>query len=436
MATNQTDGTYYDAPDEEGGGGLGKQLLLIALLTIAVIVGYQAFFSDGAGFSNPFSSPEEVRMTYVPSDFNPNLDEERTLRILSRPEMYRKEFDQLVYDFNLSLLYHVANRMGLPDSLKRRLEPQYKIHHDYLSKLYYNDFVAIQDSTASLYEAWYSDQTSQAVRIFNEVAGKYTCFFVTQVMATLLRVSGGKFLAKGKNVGTPCDIAIHEALNPLADRLRKKAEIMDFSASRGMLKEKVRKGIAELATYELRSRMGIDKTLQYKIFGYAVSTTDIRVEAISVVKAGFKLDQYFDVTLSPNRGTLNIKLPPPTILSHEVYPRVDKLDVGFLSGINEKDMNERFNELRRTFRQDAIENERVLDKAKARADSVMQLMFGPVARSINPKYKIRVVFQDVDVPLTEDERRRRGDDGQSPPAIESPGAVSPPKRDKNKVLAD
>ena len=197
----------------------------------------------------------------------------------------------------------------------------------------------------------------------------------------------------------------------------------------------MRKGIAELATYELRSRMGIDKNLQYTIFGFSVSETNIRVEAISVIKTGFKLDQYFDVTLSPSRGTLNIKLPQPTILSHEVYPRVDKLDVGYLSGINEKDMNERFNELRRQFRQDALENEHVLDKAKSRADSVMQLMFGPIAKSINRNYKVHVVFQDVQTEMTEDELRRRGEEGV-PPKVGSPAPVEAPKREKEKVLAN
>ncbi|HAD12653.1 MAG TPA: DUF4230 domain-containing protein [Saprospirales bacterium] len=436
MATHQTDGAY-NAPDDGGaGGGLGKQLILIALITVAIIVGYKAFFADGGGLSGLFQEPKEVRMTYVPSDFNPNLDEEKTLKILSQPEQYRQEFDRLVYDFNVSLLYHVANRMALPDSLKRKLEPEYKKHHNYLSALYYNDFVSLKDTTASMYENWYSDNANQAVQVFNEVAGKYTCFFVTQVMATLLRVSGGKFFAKGKNVGTPCDIAIHEALTPMADRLKKKAEIMDFSASRGMLKEKVRKGIAELATYELRSRMGIDKTLQYKIFGFSVSETDIRVEAISVVKTGFKLDQYFDVTLSPNKGTLNIKLPQPTILSHEVYPRVDKLDVGYLAGISEKDMNDRFNELRRQFRQDALENEQVLEKAKMRADSVMQLMFGPIAKGINRNYKVQVVFQDVPTQMTEDELRRRGEEDQKPPKVGSPNPVTIPARSKEKVIAN
>jgi len=59
MATHQSDGAY--TPPEEGGSGeLGKQLILIALITVAAIVGYKAFFSDGGGLSNIFQSPKEV----------------------------------------------------------------------------------------------------------------------------------------------------------------------------------------------------------------------------------------------------------------------------------------------------------------------------------------------------------------------------------------
>lgn len=399
-------------PSPRGGSVLAKQMILLALVCIGGILVYRNFFSGSLG--DIFSKPKEVSLTYVPSDFQPNLNEETTLRILSQPEQYRKEFDDLVYNFNLSLLYHVANRMALPDSLKSKLEPQYRQHHDYLKNLYFNDFVAIKDTTAGMYENWYNDNSNQAVRVFNEVAGKYTCFFVTQIMATLLRANSGALLAKGKNVETPCGLALNEGLKPMIDRLQKRAAVMDFSASRGLLKEKVRQGIAELATYELRSRMAIDKTLQYKIFGLSLSETDIQIEAISVVKAGFKLDRFFDVTFSPKKGVIYVTLPPPTIVSHEVYPRVEKLDVGILAGISGEEMNKNFNELRRQLRDDAINQERVLDKAKARADSVMQLMLGPMVKSMGRSYKLEVRFQDgVTQPLTEDELRRRG---ETPPA--------------------
>lgn len=429
MSTQQTDGAY--TPPEGGGGSiLGKQLFLLVLVCIGGVVVYRMFSGDG-GISGFFQSPKEVRLTYVQSDFQPNLDEEATLRILSQPEQYHKEFDQMVYDFNVSLLYHIANRMALPDSLKRRLEPEYQKQHDYLKSMYYNDFVALKDTTAGMYENWYNDNANMAVQIFNEVAGKYTCFFVTQIMATLIKSNNGAIMAKGRKVDTPCGIALAEGLQPMVERLRKKAEIIDFSASRGLLKEKVRKGIAELATYELRSRLAIDKTLQYKIFGLSVSETDLRVEAISVIKAGFKLDNYFDVTFSPKKGIIYVTLPPPTIVSHEVYPRVDKLEVGWLAGINGDEMNRNFNDLRRQFRADAIDNEKVLDKAKARADSVMQLMMGPMVKSINRNYKLQVRFQDVQEQITEDERRRRGEDNAgtgTSPQIAAPKPVEKPKK--------
>lgn len=410
MATHQ--------PDAAGGGEssgtiFGKQILLLALVCIAGVIVYKTFFGDGA-LSNLIQDPKAVQLTYVPSDFQPNLNEESTLQIISQPEKYRDEFYDLVYNFNVSLLYHVANRMALPDSLKRRLEPEYRKHHDYLKALYFNDFVALKDTTAVMYENWYNDNANQAVQIFNEVAGKYTCFFVTQIMATLLKANGGRLMAKGKNVDNPCGIALSEGLKPMVERLQTRAAIMDFSASRGLLKDKIRKGIAELATYELRSRLGLDKTLSYKIFGLSISETDIRVEAISVIKAGFKLDQRFDVTFSPKKGIVYVTLPPPTILSHEVYPRVDKLDVGFLAGISGEEMNKNFNELRRQFRQDAMENEHVLDKAKSRADSVMQLMLGPVVKSMGRKYKLQLRYQEGPEVLTEDELRRRGEEAAKP----------------------
>ena len=389
MATHPPD---YN-PGQGGGSIFGKQILLVGLLAAAGFLIYKTFYGGGTGIAALFKGSEPVDITYVPSDFQPNLDEEATLRILASPEKYRKEFNDLVYNFNMSLLYHVANRMNLDDSLKRRLEPLYETHHEYLKTLYFNDFVALKDTTASLYSTFYKDNTNEAVRVFNEVAGKYTCFFVTQIMATLLKTNGGKLMAAGEGVGSPCEIALQEGLNPMVERLKKRAEIVDFSASRGLLRQKVQQGIAELATYEIRDRKGLDKTLSYKILGFNVSETNIEVEAISVIKAGFKLDQGLDVTFSPKKGIIYITLPDPVILSHEVYPRVDKLDVGYLSGVSGEDLNQNFNQLRTYFREDAIQNEKIFEKAKLRADSVMQLIMSPVVASINRKYKLEIRYK-------------------------------------------
>jgi len=398
-------------PDASPGpsGQFGSQMVLLALIVVAALVVYNLFMTPDRGRSPGISKKsKEIELDFVPSDFRPNLDEKATLQILSQPQRYRKEFNDLVYNTNLSLLYHVANRMSFPDTLRYRLEPEYKKHHDYLANLYFDDFVRLKDTTASMYEAWYTDEANQAVSLFNEVSGKYTCFFVTQIMSVLLQASSTRLYGKGKTADNPCAIAVDEGLRPMVTRLQKQADIYDFSQSQGMLKQRIRRSIAELATYEYQSQLGLDKTLNYKILGVNVSGTDIRIEAVSILKAGFKLDRQFDVSLVPSQNKVVVTLPPPAVLSHEVYPRIEKLDVGFLAGIKSEELNTGFNELRRQFRREALEEERVLDRARMRADSVMQLILGPTVRAMGKQYRLEVRFDAAPERISEDDLRRQG----------------------------
>jgi Protein of unknown function (DUF4230) len=375
-------------------GSAAQTAIVFALLLLALVVIYKVLLQGKSlGSILDFSSPKEVQLTYVPSDFKPNINEETTLEILSHPEKYKKEFDELVYNLNLSMLYHVANRMNLADSLRYQLEPEYKRHHIYLKDLYYQDFIALKDTSGTDAEIWYSANGGNAIKIFQEVAGKYTCFFVTAVLATVIKADQGRLMAKGKNVDTPCGMAISEGLKPLLERMSKKAAIQDFTISRGYLKEKVSKGIAELATYEIRDRKGVTDQVKYKVLGYSVSTTEVEISAYSVLKAGFNINQYFDVTLNPDKNIIYVTLPEPSILSHEVQPRIDKLDVGWLSGVQSEVLNENMNALRREFRSEALEKDQILEKAKLRADTVIQLMMQPIAKGLSKKYKVQVRYK-------------------------------------------
>lgn len=377
-------------PSQTGPMAFGKNLLMLGLLCVAGVILYKVLWAGGEGL---LSSPTAIDLKYTDAEFKFNLDEESTLRILANPDKYKKEFDDLVYNFNVSMLYHVANRMALPDTVRRQLEPLYKKQHEYLKSMYYADFVTLKDTTDQLYQTWYQDNANNAVRLFQEVAGKYTCFFVTQVIATAMKTSSGRLMAKGKNVASPCDIAINEALKPMADRLAVRAAIYDFSASKGLLKEKISREIAELATYEQQDRKGINRQQQYKILGFSISETDVEITAISVIKAGFKLDQYFDVKADANRKLVVVTLPQPRIISHEVYPKIDKIDVGWFSGIKGDDMNKMFESLRKEFRQQAVEDG-IIEKSKQKAESLMTDFLGPVVKNMGKGWKIAVAYQN------------------------------------------
>jgi Protein of unknown function (DUF4230) len=99
-----------------------------------------------------------------------------------------------------------------------------------------------------------------------------------------------------------------------------------------------------------------------------------------------------NVSLNPKARRLEITLPQPTIVSHEVYPKVDKIDVGWIQGVKSDDFNKNFNTLRTEFRRDALEDENI-EKAKVRAKDVMEMIFKPVLNKLGKDYKMTVSFK-------------------------------------------
>ena len=376
-----------------------KVIVYLSVIALAGMIVYR-YFKDGP--TGEYTHiPKEVQFEYVPSDFNLELDEETTLAILSNPYRYEREFNQLIFDFNMALLTHVGNRMGLPDSLRRQIPSIYKKHHPYIQKMYFEDFVALADTSAQLYEIWYENGNKTAVEILSEVAAKYTCFMVTKVFADLLKTDEGRIYVKGNKVDTPCGIAMTEALKPLLNRLDERAAINDFSRSKGFMRERIERTIAELATMEVRDRKGINRQLQTKVWGMNVSSSDVEISAISVTKVGFKLDRYFDINLNEKKNLVTITLPEPEILSQEVHPKVDKLDIGWMREVESLDLNKNIDLLRRHFRRDVRESD-VMDKAKVRATELMETMFSPVLYSLNKKYKLEVKFKNMNLYLDDD----------------------------------
>jgi hypothetical protein len=373
------------------GMGFGQFLIYVAVISIVGILAFNYYKKNVADYT---FIPKEMQLTYIPADFKFDMEDENVIAILRNPHRYHREFDELIYKFNLSLLYHIANRMDLADSIKVQLEPEYQKHHPYLQQLYFNDFINIRDTSANTYEAWYANEATGAVETMNEVASKYTCFLVNLVITTLLKTEGGILAAKGKKIDTPCGIAMTEGLRPLIARLKEKAAIEDFSRSKGMLENKVEKVIAELATMEVRDKKGLNKQLQTKIWGFEISSTDIEVSAISILKVGFKIDQYFGLELNSKNKIVTVTLPEPTILSHEVYPRVDKLDIGWMREVEKGDFNKNFNILRREFRRDALESD-IMAKSKSQAIEIMNMIFNPILVSFDKKYRLVVKFKNL-----------------------------------------
>jgi hypothetical protein len=398
-------------PDHDGGGeevSFGKKLILFTLICGAGFLLYKAFGGEGEVQS---SIPRAMTVTYVPSDFKMNLDDAKTLEILSNPQRYKTEFDQLILDFNTNLIVHVTNRMGLNGQLKAAAVAEYRKMHPYVRQMYFNDFVGLSDTTSQIYAAWYENGSTSAVDLLNEVASKYTCFFITNVISTILKTQDGKLAVKGSKIETPCGIALTEGVRPMVARLQKTAAIRDFSQAHGMMRERVERAITELAVMEVKDKKGIKVQNNSKLLGYNVSSTEFELVAVSIMKVGFNLQNAFNVTADDRTKTIIITLPQPQILSHEVYPKVENLDIGFMRDLSSQDFNDNINKLRQAFREDAQQSD-IFEKAKVRATEVMQLMMQPAVRNIDKSYKVAVRFQqpqslDYNLPNNQQQQRQQ-----------------------------
>jgi hypothetical protein len=385
-----------------------KMVAILLLLAVVGVVVWKKFASgDGGSEFDPnfdigeggtVSVPKEMQINYVPSDFKTSMSADEVMRIMSNPEMYRRDFNKMVYQVNVDLLNHVATRMNLPDTIKSKVEKEYRKHHPYLKDMYYSDVIALRDPGTAEYEKWYENDASNSVEVLNEVASKYTCFLVNHVMTTLIKTNKGTLYVKGKKVYSPCSVAMQEGLKPMVTRLEERAVIQDFRNSEKILEERMERVIAELATMEVKDIKGLDKELATKIWGYNISTTNIKIRAVSVAKVGFKIDEYFDLKTDPKNKKVIVTLPQPKILSHEVYPKVDKLDVGWMRELSSDDFNDNFNMLRTEFRRDIMESS-VFEQSKTEVEKLLNNILLPMVQSINGKYTVEIRYRGNNLPV-------------------------------------
>ena len=381
--------------------------ILLLLAVVGVVIWKKFASGDGGSDFDPnfdigeggtVSVPKEMQINYVPSDFKTSMSADEVMRIMSNPEMYRRDFNKMVYQVNIDLLNHVATRMNLPDTIKSQVEKEYRKHHPYLKDLYYFDVMQLRDPGGGEHEKWYENDASNSVEVLNEVASKYTCFLVNHIMTTLIKTNKGTLYVKGKKVYSPCSVAMEEGLKPMVTRLEERAVIQDFRNSEKILEERMERVIAELATMEVKDVKGLNKELATKVWGYNVSSTNIEIRAVSVAKVGFKIDEYFDLKTDPARKKVIVTLPQPKILSHEVYPKVDKLDIGWMRELNNDDFNDNFNLLRREFRRDIMESN-VFEQSKKEAEKLLNTILLPMVQSIDGKYTVEVQYRGNNLPV-------------------------------------
>jgi len=354
------------------------------------ILGGDTFTSKGGVYEK-----KDFKVKYRATDFKYVIDDDYTLQLLADPTNRRKEFNNFLYEYNMALISHLGKRMGFTDSLMISARDRYNDHHGYVKDLYYKDFMRLRSGSTKTTDTWYREDNIKAVNSFNEVSSKYTCFIINHILTSILETKNGYLEVEGRNLNEPCSIALNEGMAPMIKRLKERAVIDDFNRSRGLLSEKVESTISELATIEIRDKKGLQRKLQSKVMGYNVSSTNIDISAISILKAGFKLDKYFEIKMYGKDKRLVVTLPQPQLLSHEVYPRIDKLDVGWMRSIKDDDFNKNFNLLRAEFRKDAIRSD-ILSKSKDKVKGILEILLSPL---LTDGYQMEIRYEGPSQPM-------------------------------------
>ena len=155
--------------------------------------------------------------------------------------------------------------------------------------------------------------------------------------------------------------------------------------------EKSEQYISELATVKITERKGINKQLFTKIFGFNISSTEIEITALSIMKVGFDLERKFNIEIDAAKKEIVVQLPEPSVLSHEVSPRVDKLDIGIIKGLDNTDLNENISKLRNAFTESSY-TEDVRLMAKEKASETLGNFISPILNTLPSGFKIVLEF--------------------------------------------
>ena len=159
---------------------LMRLILVVLVLSLFGLIGFR-YLSNNLVWKPTAEKVQkntrEIQLKYVPAEYESPINHEDALAILENPRRYRREFDEMVYELNTSMLKHISKRMGLSESQRLQVVRDYKNdYHTEFSELYFRDFLQARDTTSSLYETWYDNGAGSAVDVFHEVASKYTCF--------------------------------------------------------------------------------------------------------------------------------------------------------------------------------------------------------------------------------------------------------------------
>ena len=306
------------------------------------------------------------------------------------------EFVSVTTQIDREMINFLASEFDLNTSEKNGILREYRLRNRQLSGELYKELVDLnKKKQIANKKTMFSRETYDGIENLDATLEKKACFVAGLFTEQLTNSTSSSIFAKAGTAGI-CPFLVDAAVKPLVKELKKRAIIKDYVSCETRIENEISSQIAELATAEYTgytsSQERFTRTIDWFLIGEREYSALIDISAYSTTKAGFKLDEKFELSIDHGKEEISLILPYPRILSHEVRTELTNVDDGsWFVELDKDDFNYARATVSNTLRERAINSDLGSD-ATQNAKNVLKVLFSPIATSMPYPYSVTVQF--------------------------------------------
>lgn len=296
-------------------------------------------------------------------------------------------FNHVMNDVYDGLLQLLSKQYGFTDRDRQKIMSRFAAYSNKTTVSPYRQMAELnstirRDQPQTLASRYYYDAVGNFEKVLQNQLSKWVAVVTAEITTSPIE---SKLVSMG--AAEICQVVMEGPIKRFVQELRKAAIIRDYDVVSGVIESQMRSYITQLATAEHHEERLYDHDFVTQVLGIFSSTANLRLRVGSTVKAGFNLNRLFSLSIDHTTRTIEIHLPEPCILSHELNPRIENIDNGLFSTIDENRLNCAQDYARRILLNDAI-NAGIYTDANAHVADIIRVMFRPVSNAMPVPYSL------------------------------------------------
>lgn len=390
-----------------------KNFFLLIATALIVVVGssYWAYSSGRrAGYEDRVK--KEVEGQYRPAASNDpanlqvNVNEILKGLVQLGESQPNQEFQDSVNAVNRAVLNELVKHYALSDAEEKAVFKQYeKMSKDVVAS-YFKELQTLNKSRVSMpSQQFLTLKTCDVANDFSVLLADKSCALFSLVMGFSSMDTGSKMM-----LGGSCKFIAEQLLAPFVQTIKDKSLVIDLVKSQYEIKEHTRSAIAELAVAEDRLNEVLNRTFTRTFFKGGLfefsSTAELSVQADGSIKAGFALQDAYDVRIDHDSKTIYVNLPEAKVLSKDIRFEILKDENGWFINMTTERRNQAFSEFREQMERAALERG-LLKVAKGHAVKLVQMLYSPITYLPGSSYRVEVQFGQRQETAKDENKLRR-----------------------------